>query len=288
MYNAVIQKNADQAAQYFASCEEKLQSLREDSAPLFVKIRNPADLSESEFHQIVEQISKHNFALYDCRFLDKDLLLQLASQLGLSHLDHNHCADEESISSLTVNQSGSHQYYIPYTNRPLSWHTDGYYNTPAKQIRAFILHCVQPAFRGGENAVLDPDVVFCNLWQQNPDFVYALMDSQVLTIPENIEAGKLIRPAQTGPVFSFHQHGLHMRYSARKHNIVWKQDQISQQAVQALEKCIVQNPLIQRLRLTVHQGIISNNVLHNRTGFEDSKTSTRLYYRARYYDSIVS
>ncbi len=43
-------------------------------------------------------------------------------------------------------------------------------------------------------------------------------------------------------------------------------------------------------RLGAGQGLICNNVLHNRTAFEDSqnKTEQRLVYRARYYDRIAN
>ena len=44
--------------------------------------------------------------------------------------------------------------------------------------------------------------------------------------------------------------------------------------------------LVCRARLQAGEGVISNNVLHNRTGFDDSAAHKRLMYRARYYDHI--
>jgi hypothetical protein len=38
--------------------------------------------------------------------------------------------------------------------------------------------------------------------------------------------------------------------------------------------------------LQAGEGLISNNVLHNRTAFEDGPGHRRLIYRARFYDRI--
>ena len=54
----------------------------------------------------------------------------LGQQFGLERLDGNLRADEDSITSLRVKPEMQENHYIPYTNRPLNWHTDGYYNTP--------------------------------------------------------------------------------------------------------------------------------------------------------------
>jgi hypothetical protein len=34
-------------------------------------------------------------------------------------------------------------------------------------------------------------------------------------------------------------------------------------------------------------GLISNNILHDRTGFQDDSDRKRLLYRARYYDRVA-
>jgi hypothetical protein len=44
---------------------------------------------------------------------------------------------------------------------------------------------------------------------------------------------------------------------------------------------------VAKVALSAGQGIICNNVLHNRTGFEDSEQQKRLMYRARYYDDVT-
>ena len=41
---------------------------------------------------------------------------------------------------------------------------------------------------------------------------------------------------------------------------------------------------ILNMRLKPGEGLICNNVLHNRSGFSDSQAHTRIMLRARYYD----
>jgi len=102
------------------------------------------------------------------------------------------------------------------------------------------------------------------------------------------EKGVEIRAEQTGPVFSVDPRSgrLHMRYSARKRNIEWKQDEITAQAAAMITECLSDDSLMRRHALTAGQGIICNNVLHNRARFEDSDNQKRLMYRARYYDRV--
>jgi len=106
-----------------------------------------------------------------------------------------------------------------------------------------------------------------------------------------VEEGVVIRPAQTGPVFSVDaQTGcLHMRYTARTRSIEWKQDADTRAAVRALEAVLGEDsPYIFRHRMAAGQGVICNNVLHTRSAFEDDVPpgEGRLMYRARYYQRV--
>ena len=109
-----------------------------------------------------------------------------------------------------------------------------------------------------------------------------------MTIPANVEDGKEIRDAVTGPVFSVDKESgrLHMRYSARKRNIEWRDDVMTQQVVERINELLADESITLKYRLNAGEGIVCNNVLHNRTGFEDSDEQQRLMYRARYYDHI--
>ncbi|HED33929.1 MAG TPA: taurine catabolism dioxygenase TauD, partial [Gammaproteobacteria bacterium] len=102
---------------------------------------------------------------------DKRFVAQTGLSLGLSRLDGNLCSDEDNISSIKVSDSGRQGGYIPYTDKKLSWHTDGYYNEPSRTIRAMVLHCVRPAQSGGENLLLDHEMAYIQLRDENPRFI---------------------------------------------------------------------------------------------------------------------
>jgi hypothetical protein len=219
---------------------------------------------------------------------DKQIIRDLGIQFGLRGLDHNMCADNDAITSLTVQSDALRRGYIPYSNRPIAWHTDGYYNDPNHQIRGLLLHCVKPAAVGGENDLLDPEIVFIHIMERNPNYIRALMHPKAMTIPANIVDGEIIRPKRSGPVFTIYPDGhLHMRYTDRSRSIEWLNDPLLQEAVEVL-KSILHTPSEWHFKgkLMAGQGLICNNVLHTRSGFEDGETP-RLIYRARYYDRIL-
>jgi alpha-ketoglutarate-dependent taurine dioxygenase len=221
----------------------------------------------------------------------KDIPRRLGAHFGLHRLDSNLLADDDSITSIEAVPGKSGRGYIPYSNRRLLWHTDGYYNPETRRIRAFLLHCVQPAAEGGENALLDPEVAYIRLRDANPDYVRALMAPDAMTIPPNTEEGAE-RPASVGPVFSVDSTdgNLHMRYTARTRSIVWKDNTSTVAAVRFFEQLLADDSsLVLRYRLAAGEGLICNNVLHNRTAFRDNEQggARRLLYRARYYDRIA-
>lgn len=273
---------------------QKLADYPMSTEPLLVQIQDPSALTADEHAAIQAICRKTNLVIYRTqppRF-DKNALRQLGLQLGLRHLDNNLCADEDAITSLRVAKTTSHPGYIPYTNRPLNWHTDGYYNRLDRQIQAWSLHCAQDAASGGENALLDPEIAYLLLRDENPDYIAALRHPQAMTIPANESGGNTIRAEQTGPVFSIDPDtgDLHMRYTARKRNVIWRNEALTLSAVRFLETLWHEGtPFIYRFRLRPGEGILSNNALHNRAGFTDSQepTQQRLVYRARYYDRIA-
>jgi alpha-ketoglutarate-dependent taurine dioxygenase len=280
---------------YQAWREKKLSAYPVTLESLIVQIENPFSLTESEKQALVDRCQTFNMAIY--QFMhpcgdpdDKAQVRKLGQQLGLLNLDSNLCADNDSITSLKVVPNGRHKIYIPYSSHKISWHTDGYYNSQDHQIRGMILHCVSPAEKGGENALADPEMVYIYLRDRNPAYIYALMQPDAMTIPPNEEQGKVIRAEQSGPVFSVDPESgqLHMRYTARKRNIIWKQNAFVQQAVKLLEDFMKSDsPYIYRGTLQSGQGLICNNVLHNRSAFEDDDNHHRLLYRLRYYDRMI-
>ncbi len=279
----------DFAYQHWRS--EKLAQHPTDIEDLIVPITDPFDISTEEANQLAERIKRCNMAIYSIGQLpdnpaDKDMINSIGNRFGLTHLDNNLYADEDAISSLTVTASKADKGYIPYTNRPIAWHTDGYYNSGNQQIRAMLLHCVRPAKEGGQNQLLDHEIAYILLRDLNPEYIAALSVENAMSIPANIADGQEIRPAVSGPVFSLDPEGnLHMRYTARTRSIEWLDDPQVQAAKTALED-ILKTPSAYHLhgKLQAGQGLLCNNVLHTRSKFEAD--SDRLLFRARYFDRI--
>lgn len=253
-------------------------------------------------NEILEQCNSNNYCLYrleDQKNLDskttKQLIHKLAQSCGISYLDNNICADEDSLTSIYNKNTKSKREYIPYTNKKLSWHTDGYYNSPNKTIFSMLLHCYQDAHNGGESAFMDHEIAYILLRDKNPKWIKALSDDQAMTIPANILNNKIIRAEQAGPVFSLSPQGhLHMRYSARSRNIIWQQDKETQDAIKYLQQLLDLNSpdyysdYIIRHKFKAGEGIISRNVLHCRNAFHDNDSSInqRLLFRGRFYDEL--
>lgn len=273
--------------------QAKLADHPREALELVVNVADPRALSEGEKQALLQRCATANMAVYcspQCQ-QDKSIPLQLGRQLGLHQLDGNWLADEDGVSPIEVAPpAGDRPAFIPYTNRPIKWHTDGYYQPPSRLIRAMVLHCVRPASVGGENALMDHDMAYIALRDANPDWVAALMAPDAMTIPERLDDDGVARAAQSGPVFSVDPLSgkLHMRYTARTRSVLWKDNAITRDAVAFLTQLLGgDHPHIFRLRLAPGMGLVCNNVLHDRSGFEDAPLQPRLLYRARYLDRIA-
>lgn len=275
-HQAYIQWRTRKCAVYPATLEQ-----------IRVDIEDIAHLDAAELEKCHAILDQFNMLIYRNKDIseNKNLPLEMGAHFGLQTLDSNLGADEDAVTEIKVKSTGVHGRYIPYTQSKLSWHTDGYYNSLDKQIRAMLLHCVQPAAEGGDNALLDHEMAYIYLRDINPDYIRGLCLPDALTIPANIVDGRVIRAAQSGPVFSFDDEGhLHMRYSARKRNIEWKDDVSVLAAVTALECMFRDAEWILRGGLSAGEGLLCNNVLHNRDAFADNVNAPRLLYRLRYYE----
>jgi alpha-ketoglutarate-dependent taurine dioxygenase len=274
--------------------EWKLAAYPANAGALTVDVADPFRLSPAETQALLDRCRKANAAIYRITagdVADKKLVAELGRQFGLVRLDRNLRADEDSITSLRAVPESGGAHYIPYTNRPLNWHTDGYYNSADEQVRGVVLHCVSDSAQGGENVYLDHEIAYLLLRDENPGYLVALMQPDAMTIPANTENGVEIRPAQTGPVFSVESStgSLHMRYTARTRSIIWKDERMTRLAVGFLCEVLGgDSPFLFRHRLRPGEGIICNNILHRREAFADDPATgrTRLLYRARYHDRI--
>jgi len=271
--------------------DEKLRNRPDRIEDLLVDLKDPRQLKPSERTALLERCARANIAIYRSSITreDKSVPRLLGLQLGLEHLDGNYLADDDGISSITPG-AGTRGEFIPYTDRAIGWHTDGYYNPASRRIRAMTLHCVRDAIEGGESALLDHELAYLLLRDADPGHVRALSAPDAMTIPPRLEGEAVARPAESGPVFSVDPPAgtLHMRYTARGVNIAWKDDAGTRAARAALERLLgADSPHVYRLRLEPGMGIVCNNVLHERTGFVDDPAAPRLLYRARYYDRVA-
>lgn len=290
-------------AAYAAWRSEKLATAPGSLAELLVEVKNPRALTAAERSALLARCRSANMAIYVSGAnlpnpADKEIPRRLGLQLGLKTLDSNYLSDEDGISALSVAgaDAGTRREFIPYTDRAINWHTDGYYNPPERTVRGMILHCVESAEVGGENQLLDHELAYLLLRDENPEFIRALCQPDVMTIPARVvklDAGddgtEVARPDQTGPVFSVDDQGfLHMRYTARTRSIVWKDDPATRAALAFLEDILKRGtPWTFRGRLEPGMGLVCNNVLHDRTAFSDSPSRRRLIFRARFYERVA-
>jgi alpha-ketoglutarate-dependent taurine dioxygenase len=271
--------------------DRKLSEAPADLSGLRVRVGDPRALTAAEHAALADRCRRANMALYESPRVDadKDIPRLLARQFGLTHLDRNWLADDDGISSVRVAEGGGRGDFIPYTDKPIRWHTDGYYNPPARRIRAMVLHCVRSAPEGGENALLDHEIAYLMLRDADPALVRALMQPDAMTSPARAEGGGIVRPAEPGPVFDVDPGtgALHMRYTARTRSVEWKDDPAVRAAAAFLERLLAgPSPHIHRVTLRPGMGLLCNNVLHDRAGFADDPAHPRLIYRARYHDRI--
>ncbi|WP_126445916.1 TauD/TfdA family dioxygenase [Sulfuricystis multivorans] len=270
-----------------------------DTAPrhiedIIVALDDPRQLKAVERERLVALNRCCNMAIYISKTgadPDKEIPRRLGAQLGMRTLDGHWLTDSDGISPLSVTGAearGERKDFIPYTDRPIKWHTDGYYNRPEHTIRGLLLHCVQSAASGGENQLLDHEIAYLLLRDENPDYIRALSRPAVMTIPPRTDDQGVARAAQPGPVFSVNEDGtLHMRYTARTVSIVW--DAAASAARAALERILATpTPWTLRGRLEPGMGLVCNNVLHDRSGFTETADKRRLLYRARYYERVAA
>lgn len=260
---------------------------------LVVALADPHHLTADETDALESRCARANMAIYSATHLpaaDKSLPRQLSQQLGLVRLEGNYLADEDGYSSITPagEESRLRGEYIPYTHKPINWHTDGYYNALDRGILGMTLHCAQDAESGGENALLDHEIAYIQLRDVNPDYVAALMRPDAMTIPARMDEDNVARPEQSGPVFAVDpaEGFLTMRYTARTRSIVWRDDTTTRAAVKTLADILANSEHILTARLAPGMGLICNNVLHTRSAFSDSPERRRLLYRGRYYDRL--
>lgn len=287
--------NLEDESSYAQWRESKLAHYPQTVDELVVDFGDMEKPTSEELSKVRTLCTRANMAVYRSGPLGRDAtavrpaLRALGDILGLRAAEDHRSAESDGIVAIEVVSGGGRLGYIPYTTKPISWHTDGYYNYHGSSncIQAMLLHCVRDAAEGGVNALLDQEIAYIRLRDRDPALVAALMQPNAMTIPAGEEAHGRVRPDNTGPVFFVEPSGaLVMRYTARKRYISWHDSAVTRRAVEACEEIFDTDPLTIRHKLLPGEGLICNNVLHTRTGFGDGQGAGRLLYRVRYYDRI--
>ena len=267
--------------------DQRLDDYRAVIALPPVDIADPSALNHQELTELRERILVANFAHYRCAESASDTaVLEFCRQVGLQTIHPSEVTG--GLKSIEVSYD-SKARYIPYTNSELNWHTDGYYYPKSNPVRSMLLHCVRPARKGGATELINHEIVYALLAQKNPEYIAALSRADVMTIPANMQAPDGPREAQSGPVFWQGPDRIYMRYTTRRHNILWRQDPLSHEAVEALVELLKQRTdLMFHRQLRASEGVLSNNTPHHRERFHESteKDQGRLFYRGRFHESI--
>ncbi len=263
-----------------------------------VPVIQVGDLSqpmESEKKAILRQVSESNFAIYQAARFSSDEtevggeLRRFTDAFGLRVAEAHRSAGQNGVVALKVSMAEHQRGFIPYSRKAMNWHTDGYYNSEADTIRAFVLHCVRQADIGGQSQIIDNEIAYIRLRDKNPEAVALLMDPSAMTIPESPEADGSVRPVSIGPVFFIEESKLIMRYTARTRSISWKNEATQKAAAELQELLEAERDYLHTLTLQPGQGILNNNTLHNRTAFDpnaDTGASQRMLYRIRFHNRL--
>lgn len=266
--------------------DEKLAAYPRDVGGLVVELGDMTAITPAEKTKILETVERANMCIYTAGSaeLEAGSLLALGQQLGVTRTDKSsrHAQSDE------LTDSGILGKAIPFSTRHCNWHTDATYYGSDKTIEALFLLCKRPAIEGGSNKVLDHEVLYIHLRDQDPDALAVLMNRDCFNY-RNPATGE-IDMSLGGKVFWANADGhLCHRFSFRKTDMAWSEESDVLAARKVLESLISDEPeQVIEGRLESGMGLISNNVLHTREKLLDSAdpTKKRLLFRARFYDRV--
>lgn len=260
---------------------------KEDNIPLniddlIVKIHDINHATLAEISNIKDIIKRFNCCIYQSKVgLNAQAdLMNFAQSIGMETYDTNNIHNSP-ISLIMSLETKNTLNYIPYTNKKLNWHTDGYYDE--KPIFSWLLHCEEPAYSGGENYLLDHELAIRE-YIIKYDNLESLSSLDAFTIPGNTNANR----GETKGYICDNDNEykkFHMKFSMREKNM--KLNEQSKTAIMRMKKIIKEDckKYCLTYKLSKNEGIVSNNILHGRNSFEDGKAMRKLY-RIRSYERI--
>ena len=262
-------------------------SEKEDNIPLNIsdlktEIQDINHISSEEISDIKDKIKKFNFCIYKSSvgLHNQADLVNFARSIGMKTYDTNNIHNSP-VSLIMSLDSENTVNYIPYTNKELNWHTDGYYDE--KPIFSWLLHCEEPAHSGGENYLLDHELAIRE-YIFKYDNLGSLSRPDALVIPGNVEANRDETKGYICDSDNVYKR-FHMKFSMREKNI--KLNEQSKTAFMRMKKIIKEDckKYCLTYKLSKNEGIVSNNILHGRNSFEDGKVMRKLY-RIRSYERV--
>ena len=240
---------------------------------LKVSISDINHVSKAEISQIKQKLTKFNCCIYasGTDLDDNSKIMRFAQSLGMRTFD-SHNIDDSAISTISANKDENNIRYIPYTNKGLNWHTDGYYDS--KPIFSWLLHCIEPALSGGENFLLDHELAIREYILKYDDIIY-LTNNETFSIPTDEVAKREITSNYVCDMNNEYKK-LHMNFSMRKENIIVNKN--SESAMSKLIKIIKEDCKKYHLtyKLSKSEGIVSNNILHGRNAFKDGRVMRKI------------
>lgn len=272
---------SSKSSEFLKWAAQKENNIPKNINEISVEIKDINRATKNEISKIKSTLDKFNSCLYRSnRDLESNsCLLDFAKAVGMKTFDCNNIEANE-ISTISSIKNENVQY-IPYTNKALNWHTDGYYDK--KPLFSWLLHCINPADDGGENYLLDHELAMRE-YVLSYDDIEVLMNKRAITIPESQGSN---RSELSTYIFSFDNdyEKLHMRFSMRKENI-----KMSDNTFTAMSKLtdVIENNCSKysiNYKLSKNEGILSNNILHGRNSFKDDKVQRKLL-RIRSYERL--
>ena len=260
--------------------DKKLQGFSNKLDDLIVEINNPNSISKSEKNIILKTINQHNIVFFQINkgtINLKSSIKTLASQVGLGNYEIDSKSDNDGLTEIKIHNSMKPSAeYIPYTDKQLNWHTDGYYNDEKNLILSWLLFCKSQSENGGMNKYMDHEIAYI-LFNKSFDNIGDLMLHNTYRIPKNELTG---RKAVDNAIFSFIKNKLHMKFSMREKNIIWNDK--SKEATNNLKDIISSSEKYHiSHKFSEGQGVITNNIIHMRTSFTNLEKKNRLLYRLR-------
>ena len=211
---------------------------KEDNIPLniddlIVKIHDINHATLAEISNIKDIIKRFNCCIYQSRVgLNAQAdLMNFAQSIGMETYDTNNIHNSP-ISLIMSLETKNTLNYIPYTNKKLNWHTDGYYDE--KPIFSWLLHCEEPAYSGGENYLLDHELAIRE-YIIKYDNLESLSSLDAFTIPGNTHANR----GETKGYICDNDNEykkFHMKFSMREKNM--KLNEQSKAAIMRMKKII--------------------------------------------------